>query len=136
MGLQRFGPRVLITLSPLEAQIKTFVDQGESLPTPVVGLALIDTGASATCIDRNAAERAGLALVDSGPMTSATHDKEIVPIFAGRLKLEGLEQYVNAHRAYGATLESQGLIALIGRDVLAGCVLVYNGPDGSFSLSI
>ena len=62
MGLRRFGPRILITLSPLEAQIKTFVEQGESLPTPVVGLALIDTGASATCIDRNAAERAGLEL--------------------------------------------------------------------------
>ena len=29
-----------------------------------------------------------------------------------------------------------GVIALLGRDVLAMCVLVYNGTDGSVSLSI
>ena len=39
-------------------------------------------------------------------------------------------------RAYGASLASQGLIVLIGRDMLANCVLVYNGPDSSFSLSL
>lgn len=136
LGLQRGGPRVLITLSPLEAQLKVFTDRGENPPTPVTGWALIDTGASSTCIDRHAAERAGLALVDSGPMTSATHDKEIVPIFAGRLTVEGIPQTINARRAFGANLHPQGLIALIGRDVLAVCVFIYNGLDGSFSLSI
>ena len=101
-----------------------------------MGWALIDTEASLTCIDQKAAEKAGLALVDSGPITSATHDNEVVPIFAGRLKIEGLPQYLNTHRAYGVNLEPQGLIALLGRDLLAHCVFIYNGLDGSFSLSI
>jgi len=134
--LLRLGPRVIITLSPLDAQLRTFADKGESPPAPVTGWALIDTGASVTCVDRNAAERAGLAMVDSGPMTSATHDNEIVPIFAGRTKLENLPQPLDAKHAYGANLEPQGIIALIGRDALSVCVLVYNGLDGSFSLSI
>ena len=135
-GLQQLGPRVQITLSPLEAQIKSFADKGETSPTPVVGWALIDSGASSTCIDQKTAQKAGLALVDSGPMTSATHQNEIVPIFAGRLNISGLPQNIETTRAYGANLEPQGLIALIGRDMLANCLFVYNGPDGSFSLSV
>ena len=79
---------------------------------------------------------AGLAVVDSGPMSSATHEAEIVPIFAAKLDIAGLPNDLQTHRAYGAKLAPQGLIALIGRDALKACVLVYNGPDGSFSLSL
>ena len=136
IGLQQTGPRVHITISPLEGQLKSAADKGETPTTPVVGWALIDTGASLTCIDRKTAEKAGLALVDSGPITSATHDNEVVPIFAGRLKIEGLPQFLSTHRAYGVNLEAQRLIALLGRDLLANCVFIYNGLDGSFSLSI
>ena len=68
-------------------------------------------------------------------MNSATHANEIVPIYAGQLMIRGLCG-VNINRAYGAVLETQGLVALIGRDILAGCQLVYNGNDGSFSLAI
>ena len=75
-GLRQAGPRVQVTLSPLEAQLKSYADRGDNPPTPVVGWALINTGASATCVDQNAAQSAGLAVVDSGPMTSATHDNE------------------------------------------------------------
>lgn len=133
--LQHAGPRVQISLSPLEEQIKSLTDRGKDIPTPVVGHALIDTGASSTCIDQDAANRAGLAVVDSGPMHSATHANEIVPIFAGLMKIHGLSN-IEAGRAYGVNLDSQGLIALIGRDVLSKCILVYNGIDNSFSLSL
>lgn len=115
--------------------IKSMTDRGESPPQPVTGFALIDTGASATCIDRKAAEKAGLAVVDSGPMTSATHANEIVPIYAGKVEIQGLPS-CNVAKAYGANLEPQGLCALIGRDMLASCVLVYNGSDGFVSLSL
>ena len=136
VGLQQLGPRLQLTLSPLEEHVKAVVDKGEVIPAPVIGFALIDTGASSTCIDREAAERAGLAVVDSGPITSVTHEAEIVPIYAGKLDIAGLPNDIVSHRAYGANLAPQGLIALIGRDALMSCVLVYNGPDGSYSLSL
>ena len=123
-------------LAPLEDQAKAIADKGESIPRPVVGHALIDTGASNTCIDREAADRAGLAVVDSGPLTSATQEAEIVPIYAGKLDIAGLETPIIAHGAYGVNLAPQQLIVLIGRDMLKNCVLIYNGPDGSFSLSL
>ena len=134
--LQRFGPSVQIILTPLEAHLRSVSDKGQDPPDPISGLALIDTGASVTCVDSVAARQAGLALVDTGTMSSATHANEIVPVFAGGLVIEAASITVNVNRAVGANLASQNLIALIGRDVLAKCMLVYNGLDGSFSLSI
>jgi len=69
-------------------------------------------------------------------MSSATHVDETVPIYAGKIEILGISISVNVLKAYGSNLQAQGLIALIGRDVLNKCVLVYNGPDGSFSLSV
>ena len=136
VALQNAGPRIQVILSPLESQLKNLTDRGEPPPTPISGFALIDTGASSTCIDQSAAQSVGLAVVDSLPMTSATHVNEIVPIYAGKIEIIGISINVNVLKAYGANLKSQGLVALIGRDLLAKCVLVYNGPDSSFSLSI
>lgn len=135
-ALLALGPRVQITISPTQDQVKFLVDSGGSVPAPVSGLAMIDTGASITCIDTDAAAGAGLAVVDSGPMSSATHPNEIVPIYAGVMLILGFPHDFHTNRAYGATLQGQGLIALIGRDVLSSAILVYNGPDDSFSLSI
>jgi len=35
----------------------------------------------------------------------------------------------------GVQMTSQNLISLIGRDVLRHCVLVYNGPMGSYTIA-
>ena len=69
-------------------------------------------------------------------MTSATHENETVPIYAGKFRIGGLPIEIETRSAYGANLRSQGLVVLIGRDVLEKCVLVVNGLDGSFSLAI
>ena len=136
MALSQLGPRVQITLSLLKEQIDAISGKGEEVPAPVVGYALVDTGASSTCFDKNAADKAGLPIVDSGPMHSATHANETVPIYAGSLTIQGANINLLAHRAYGVNLAAQDLIALIGRDVLSKCILVYNGSDSSFSISI
>jgi len=43
---------------------------------------------------------------------------------------------LNSPRTMGANLAAQGLLILIGRDVLAMCNLFYNGPAGQFTLSL
>ena len=79
--------------------------------------------------------KAGLVNVDSGGISSATHANEIVSIFAGRLDMHGLNT-VETFGFYSVNLEFQKLIALIGRGLLASCVLVYNGTGDSFYPSL
>ena len=134
VALQSAGPIVQVVLSPLPEHVKSIVEKGQQPPKPFAGMALIDTGASVTCIDRTAAEAAELTVTDSGPMSSATHADEIVPIYAGKIEIQGLPP-CNIMRAYGVNLAAQKICALIGRDMLAGCVLVYNGTEGFVSLS-
>ena len=104
------------------------------VPAPISGLLLIDTGAASTCVDAAAAERGGLAVVDTGLMSSATHENHEVPVFAAKIDIPGFVA-INATRCMGANLASQGIVALLGRDILRSTVLIYNGPAGTISIS-
>lgn len=98
------------------------------------GLVLLDTGASVTCFAIKAATNARLPTVGRGSMTSATHEDQPTPIFAGRLTFGGVNCPIN--HAMGANLMPQGLIALIGRDILRHGILIYNGADGSVTFAM
>ena len=105
------------------------------MPTPVSGLALIDTGASMTCIDDALARQLGLPVIDVTSMASASHaatDQNVYPVhiaIVGGISIE-------APRAVGVVLGVQGCIALIGRDMLQFCTLHYNDPAATLTLSI
>ena len=125
-----------VVLAPMEEHAKAIMESGDGLPPPVRGFAMIDTGAAITCVDQSAAERAGLVAVDSGLITSVTHEAEVAPVFMCKLDFTGWGLSLPRLRVLGANLSSQGLVALIGRDALSSCIFIYNGLDGSFSLSL
>ena len=134
VALQGRGPVLQVSVTIEENAGKALISQGKPLPAPKQGLALIDTGASNSCIDEQAAKDLGLPIIDVGTMQSASHDKApsniypvqiITPIFT-----------LNSPRTMGAALASQGLLAIIGRDVLMRCTLFYNGPMGQVTLSM
>ena len=50
--------------------------------------------------------------------------------------IEGFPVSIEVPMAIGAVLASQGIIALIGRDLLRHCTLFYNGIGGELTLSI
>src|SRR5437868_2261845 len=128
------GPVVQVTVGPAQLLVDQWTQQGITLPVPQVGEALIDTGASGTCIDDATAQQLGLPVVDVMQMVSASHTSQqnIYPI---RLVVAGGLRF-DVPRAMGAVLAPQGLVALIGRDVLQRCTLFYNGPAGEFTLAI
>ena len=134
-GLAQSGPLVPTMLMVSDSHRQLLASQGKAVPDAVHGLALIDTGASNTCFDQQAALNAGLPVMDMGMMTSASHAKQDVPVFAGRLVIPEFTN-IDTEYALGANLGGQNLIALIGRDLLQSAVLVYNGTDGTVSLSI
>lgn len=51
LALHGRGPVVQVTVTIEQNAGKGLLSQGKALPTPKTGLALIDTGASGTCID-------------------------------------------------------------------------------------
>jgi predicted aspartyl protease len=99
-------------------------------------MALIDTGASSTCIDEQAAQQLQLPVVNVVNVASASHSSTPQNVYPIQIEVAGLPISIEAPNAIGAALSAQGLLALIGRDVLQHCTLFYNGLTGEITLSI
>lgn len=127
------GPVIEATLTVSDAQQKALASSG-AIPKSKVGAVMFDTGASITSFDQTVAAEIGLAIVGRGHMTSASHEKIPVPVYAGKLILPGLN--LNIENGMGANLINQGLIALIGRDVMRHGTLFYNGVDGTITFAL
>lgn len=134
--LAQRGPVVQVTVSVGQQIAAQVLQEGGELPPPVSGLALIDSGATGTCIDEEAAQQLKLPVIDVVKISSASHSEVEQSVYPIQIEVVGLPVTVNAPRAIGAPLKSQGICVLIGRDVLQHCMFVYNGLSGSFSLSI
>jgi hypothetical protein len=113
----------------------------QPIPPPVRIRALVDTGASCTCIDPTVL--AQLQLTPTGSTQMITPSTGQTPVVT--------EQYDVGIYVPGPTgadrplafptlpvvasdLQLQGFQALIGRDVLSRCILYYNGDFGLFTL--
>ncbi|HZF12839.1 MAG TPA: hypothetical protein VFE33_28965 [Thermoanaerobaculia bacterium] len=107
------------------------------MPKPVPISALIDTGASCTCVDPSVL--LGLKLTPTGsvsvntPSTGATpHEAEqfdvalVIPAPSGQPLVFQTIPVVSAE-----LLIAQGFHALIGRDILDRCFFAYNGNNGA-----
>ena len=128
--------RIPVTLSVHPAAEKRLVVEGAT-PSVVKGDALVDTGASVTCIDRSAAGQ--LNLMATGVKTTGTAaGPQQVPVFAFRLAAQAGQQgfVLECTSGLGCDLVDHGLVALIGMDLLSRCVLVLNGPTGMYTLAM
>ncbi|MGX6566831.1 aspartyl protease family protein [Cupriavidus necator] len=114
---------------------------GQPVPPAVRGKFLIDTGASGTCIDPQLL--APLNLNPTGkvgvhtPSTNGTahqlnqYDVQLlIPAPNGQVPF-----IIPALPIMESSFAAQGISGLIGRDVLAKCVLVYNGPISLYTLT-
>lgn len=136
VALQQRGPCVQVSITLEENVAQALIQQGGQLPPPVTGAGLVDTGASITCIDAQAAHQLDLPAIDVVSMASATHagiDRNVYPIQIG---IVGTPLRLQVPRAIEAELAAQGLVLLIGRDALQFCTLFYNGPAGEITLSL
>lgn len=136
-GLRDQGPVFPVTLTLTDAAHRALRKKGQTAPNPVSGMASIDTGATASCIDMTAAQEAGLPTRGTSTMSSASHANQRVPVYSGKLMLQQGGVAIDLQNAMGVNLTgSPGVIALIDRDVLQSTVLVYNGPEGSVTVAI
>jgi hypothetical protein len=135
-GLQAVGPRVPVAVSihpTLEAHL---VKEGKPVPVAVSGVGLIDTGATFTSVDMSAIKSLGIAPIGtvslgtaSGPVQQNQYPAALS--FPGTNLPSGQFGFV-----IGCDLTGQGILVLIGRDVLQNYVMLYHGPLGLFTLTI
>ncbi|HEY5330686.1 MAG TPA: retropepsin-like aspartic protease [Acidobacteriaceae bacterium] len=124
-----------------EARRQTLIAKGMPVPLNVEIRALIDTGASGTCIDPSVIEQLGIPATGSTlvctpttgtrPAMVSQYDISIV-IPAGN---QPAFVFPNLAVMESKLLGAIGYHALIGRDVLEHCIFHYNGSTGFFTLA-
>ena len=126
-GIRKYGPVFpVIVAAAADAAAATSQSQ----------FALVDTGADQSCIDIQTAEAAGWPVIDSARLSSVTHPDQTVPVFSGSLLSAEFQASIEVPRWFGVNLGGHPVVALIGRDILAHAVFIYNGQGKSFTLAI
>jgi len=101
------------------------------------GDGLIDTGADHTTIDERVFQKIGLKPVGTSLGQGVTSGKMVLPLYKVRLTFPGTKfPAANFEKIPSVpNLLDIGLVALIGRDVLANSNLLYRGSDGFFAMA-
>jgi hypothetical protein len=104
-------------------------------PPAVSGILIVDTGAGMTAIDESVLTQLGISSVMDRrvftPMGSAI--QSIYPC-----SLEFPDSNLPAVRSLyvlGSDLSNQGIMGLLGRDVLEQGLFIYNGASGGWTLA-
>lgn len=129
--LLRFGPSIRVSVSPYSDPSKLELPLPPGNPT----LALIDTGATESCIDTRLAEQLGLQAIDT-MMLGGVRGLAEHPVFMAYVSIFelGMAQY---GRFAGVNLADGGQQhgVLLGRTFLSGVTMVYDGPNASVRIS-
>lgn len=113
----------------------------QQVPQPKQIRALIDTGASNTCIDPSVL--AALGLTPTGTVSVITPSTGATPVECNQFDVALVITAPTGPAFIVGTiavtenefLNGQGFHALIGRDVLERCLFGYNGSLGLFTLA-
>ena len=133
--LESRGPILQVNLSVASAFADQLLKENKPVPQAITGFALLDTGASCTCIDDDAAKKLGLPVIDKVKMSSASHNESEKNVYPAIIEVLGMPMKINADRVIGASLAAQDLLVLFGRDLLSNFTLFYNGANGEFTIS-
>ena len=117
---------------------KYLADHGNSVPTPVTGWALIDTGATTTAVNERTVTGLGVAPVGTIKVGTAGGYQD-QPVFPLKVVLPQVPITIEYEQVTGATLDGQSIagrpiLLLIGRDILRRMIFIYDGINGEFTL--
>lgn len=129
------GPALAVEVGVPDALAAALTARSIPLPAPQPGSALIDTGASVTAVDMEILQRLNLPPVGTGsvitPSGAATQGVYVV-----RLTFPGtLIPPLDPMPVIGSQLRGFGHIVLLGRDLLQGALLIYDGAHGHWTLA-
>lgn len=133
---------------PIEVHVppqiaQALINAGKTVPNCFKSLALIDTGATFTCVDEPILRNLGLNPV--GIVTSGTANGPVRQnIYPARIAFPTKGWTVDLAQAVGVNLAGQAIpktppepiIALLGRNLLQHWVFIYNGPGAYWTVAM
>ena len=127
-ALIEFGPSLEVVVSP-------FVDPPQPPTEGHTTHALVDTGATQSCIDIQVAQSLSLPVVDfvmiAGAAGASRH-----PLYAARVAIPALEIFqFGAFAGVGLTDAEQPHRVLLGRTFLQGTVMIYDGVRAQVTIA-
>jgi predicted aspartyl protease len=141
LSLTQEAPIVVMFVAVSGAKAQALTAANQTIPAAQNICALVDTGASHTCVDPMVFTSLGLQPTGSTsmltpstgatPINADTYDVGIVIPNGTQQGLVIANMPVSASELY----QAQGFHALIGRDILERCVLTYNGAMAMFTLA-
>jgi hypothetical protein len=133
------GPLLEIICGVSKPRAEALAKAGRPIPNPVPARALIDTGASITALDSTILKALGAVCKGTVPLhTPSTQSGS--PHVANQFDVSLVLVHPLLTRTWRAlpviesALAHQGILALIGRDILGFCLMTYDGQAGTFSL--
>ena len=137
--LIRQGPVLPIQVLVPTALEKLLRSQGQQVPPPVSGFALIDTGATKSAVDDQVIR--SLKVAPIGKITTHTAGGVVSQnLYPVRFHFPVNKWMIEFSSVIGVNLKAyavmgKNLIALVGRDVLSRCIFIYNGTAASFTVA-
>jgi len=138
-ALAQIGAVLQVEVNLPQPLIEFLSEQSKPSPAPSTGMALIDTGASKTCVDETVLANLGINPIGVVSLGTAAGSIER-PLFPAKLSFPEVKLLVDASSVIavdlrGQTVQDVPLIALVGRDILRICHFIYDGSGGFFTLA-
>ena len=138
--LLRDGPIIAVEIG-VPAALEAWC-HSQSIPTPgvVYGFALIDTGAAVSAVHEGVLTELGIAPIDSVPVSTPSGDSDMF-VYPARVSFPGLDVTPHALSTFAGcqldwmTPDGKNVVMLLGRDVLAEFLMVYNGKTGAITVA-
>lgn len=115
--------------------------RGLAIPPAVRGTLIVDTGADSTMIGDHVTRALGLVPTSqTRVITASSHGTpDVCDVYDIQLAIvsrsRDLEWHVPAMEVLVKSLPSQSTDGMLGRDILSQCILHYDGPGKSFTLT-
>jgi predicted aspartyl protease len=117
-------------------QYQKLQQMGLPVPKAVQTVALIDTGASISCISPDLAEAANLVQRGEVPISGVGAQEQInAPMYDAAIKFTSMNVMIPAIPLVAVKLAGKKIGCLIGRDLLSQGILIYHGKPGLFTFA-
>lgn len=144
LSLIQHGAILIAFVGVSTARSSALKEAGLPIPKFEKITAMVDTGASSTCVDPSVLH--ALNLTPTGSVLVKTPSTGLQPVPAEQYDVSLFVPSSDAsHIPLSIVtlpvicckdfLQSQGFHALIGRDVLSHCILIYNGGENTFTIA-